>query len=163
MNEEERKYIEKIAIEQYDKLMGYAMNYLNDVQYAEEAVQELFKRMCVHVRELMVHPVPQRWILTVLKNILRDTLTKQARDVRLLERVQEMALTSKKASYEDEVDLDVLYSNLEANEDFKLLKSLAEKQYKIKELAAEMGISLEACKKRVQRARKNLRKYFKEK
>lgn len=56
MKEAERKYVEKMITGQYDKLMIYAISYLKDPQYAEDAVQELFKRMCENAALLMAHP-----------------------------------------------------------------------------------------------------------
>lgn len=40
------------------------------------------------------------------------------------------------------------------DEDYKLLKEIVLERYTIRETAQELGISVEACKKRVQRAKK---------
>ena len=57
--------------------------------------------------------------------------------------------------------MDVLFGDVSDSEDFRLLKRLALEQYTIAELAQDLGISVEACKKRVQRARKRLQKKLK--
>lgn len=49
-----------------------------------------------------------------------------------------------------------MYTGLLDEKDFKLLELLALKRYSMLEAANEFGISIEACKKRVQRARKKL-------
>ena len=62
----------------------------------------------------------------------------------------------------DEVDVDVLYSNLLGDADYQLLKKVALEQKTLLEISCELGISVEACTKRVQRARKALRKKLSE-
>ena len=61
-----------------------------------------------------------------------------------------------------ELDLDTLYGDLSDSEDFRLLKRIALDRCTILEAAEELGIPLETCKKRVQRARKRLQKRLRE-
>lgn len=61
----------------------------------------------------------------------------------------------------DVLDIDFMYSDLTNSEDYKLLKKIALDKYSMLEAAKEMGISVEACKKRVQRAKKKLKKVLK--
>ena len=58
----------------------------------------------------------------------------------------------------DLISVDVLFGDLSASEDFRLLKRIALGRCTVLEVAEEMGISVESCKKRVQRARKRLQK-----
>lgn len=60
----------------------------------------------------------------------------------------------------DEEDVDILYGDVAPREDFQIFKLIALKDYTMKEAADEFGISVEACKKRVQRIRNHLRKKF---
>ena len=57
----------------------------------------------------------------------------------------------------DREDLDILYGTLAETEEFRLLQGIADGKT-VLELAQERGIGLEACKKRIQRARKYLQK-----
>ena len=50
-----------------------------------------------------------------------------------------------------------MYRDLLGSEDFKLLKKIILEKYPLSEAAEELNISVEACKKRVQRAKKKLR------
>lgn len=59
------------------------------------------------------------------------------------------------------LDVDLLFGNVSDSEDFQLLKRVALERCTIPELAQELGISVEACKKRVQRARQRLQKKLK--
>lgn len=60
----------------------------------------------------------------------------------------------------DEEDIDILYGDVSPREDFQIFKLIALEGYTMKDAADEFGISVEACKKRVQRIRNYLRKKF---
>ena len=53
--------------------------------------------------------------------------------------------------------IDILFCDVSGSEDFQLLKRIALDRCTMLEIAEELGISVETCKKRVQRARKRLR------
>lgn len=55
---------------------------------------------------------------------------------------------------EDRLDVDFLYSDLIEVKEYKLLKRIALDKYSVLEAAQELGISVEACKKRIQLAKK---------
>lgn len=54
------------------------------------------------------------------------------------------------------------YGDLLPQEDFRLLKLVVLERYSYLEAAQELGISLEACRKRVQRIKQRLRQKLKE-
>lgn len=58
----------------------------------------------------------------------------------------------------DEEDVNLLYEDLTAHKDFQLLRRVVLDGCTILEVAEEQGISVEACKKRIQRIKKHLRK-----
>ena len=57
-------------------------------------------------------------------------------------------------------NIDLFYSDIVDSPEYKLLKRIALDKYTILEAAQELGISVEACKKRVQRAKKKLRNHL---
>ena len=57
-----------------------------------------------------------------------------------------------------ELEFSALYSDLVGAEDFDLLTKIAVEGDTIADVAAELGITVEACKKRVQRAKARLKK-----
>ena len=61
----------------------------------------------------------------------------------------------------DKEDIDILYGDISGHSDFQLLKLVVLSNYSMLEAAEEFGISVEACKKRVQRIQKLLRKKLK--
>ena len=60
----------------------------------------------------------------------------------------------------DKNNVDLLYADLSSSEDYMLLKKLYLEELSISEIATIEGITYEACKKRVQRARSRLLKYM---
>ena len=62
---------------------------------------------------------------------------------------------------EDKVNFDIMYQNIVDTEEFKLLKEMAIDGKSHLEMATARGISVDACKKRVQRAKETLRKKLK--
>lgn len=59
---------------------------------------------------------------------------------------------------EDKVRLEVLYGNIADLDEFKLIQEMVVEGKSQLEMAQDRGISLDACKKRVQRAKEKLRK-----
>ena len=57
----------------------------------------------------------------------------------------------------EDANVDLLYGDLLPEEDFRLLKRIVLERYSYLEAAEEPGISLEACRKRVQRIKQRLR------
>ncbi len=55
-----------------------------------------------------------------------------------------------------------MYSDLLSQDEYNLLKMLVLKNLTIRETAALMNISVEACKKRAQRAKQKLKKIMQE-
>ena len=69
--------------------------------------------------------------------------------------------TSEVAFSENTISLEVVYGNIADTEEFKLLKEMAVEGKSHLELATARGISVSACKKRVQRARERLQERIK--
>jgi RNA polymerase sigma-70 factor (ECF subfamily) len=140
----------------YDPLSAYARNILINSQLAEEAVQETFSIVCAKADDLFESKNPKGWLVTTLKNVIKNMNRNKADISRLIINDDRF---SNSRTVDDNIDL--LYSGLDKNADYQLLKRIALDRYTMLEAAQELGISVEACKKRVQRAKKRLKKYFK--
>ena len=92
-----------------------------------------------------------------MKNVIKNTRRSQARLNLLVVKAISLQgdLTVSTGTTEN---IDLLYSDLIANEDFELIRKIVIDRYSMLEAAKELGISVEACKKRVQRAKQKLRK-----
>lgn len=160
MTAEQKKIIEKLYQEMYDRLMIYARVNLDSESLAEEAVQETFHIACQKPESVCSSVNPQGWLVNTLKNTIRNMKRNRATAKRILEtylmtQLRECSIT------EDNIDLNVLYGNVADTEAFKLLAEMAIEGRSHEEMARHRGITVSACKKRVQRARETLQKKLK--
>ena len=150
--------VETLYRRMFHTLDAYALRGMSDPSLAEEAVQDTFRVACEREDKLFASDNPEGWLMNVLKNVIRSTRRERAR---LAETVLEV-LDENGGAADVELDLDTLYGDLSDSEDFRLLKRIALDRCTILEAAEELGIPLETCKKRVQRARKRLQKRLRE-
>ena len=141
----------------YDMLTAYARSSLSEEALAEEAVQETFRIACQKPEDLCDSPNPKGWLVNTLKFTIQNTKRSQESARQLLS--EYLAEQSRQILYtDDKVSLDVLYENVADLEAFKLLKEMAIDGKSHLEMAQSRGISVAACKKRVQRAKDLLQK-----
>lgn len=153
-------FFDALYLEMYDMLLIYAERALdNQHALAEEAVQDTFKICWIKIDEVIASENPKGWLLETLKNVIRNIRRSQARFANLLLILNKnLALAERTA--EDETELDMTYEDLKENPDYQLLKEFVLEHRSIKEMAQERGITVDACKKRIQRAKERLREYF---
>lgn len=160
MNAEQKKIIEELYREMYDKLMVYARVNLDSESLAEEAVQETFQIACQKPESVCSSANPQGWVVNTLKNTIRNMkrsreAAKQIVETYLMIQLREFSVT------EDRINLNVLYENVADTDEFKLLTEMAIEGRSHKEMAQSRGITISACKKRVQRAKETLQRKIK--
>lgn len=153
--------IERLYLLMYDRLFVYARSSLGNDALAEEAVQETFQIACMKPEPLCASPNPEGWLVNALKNVLSNMERSRATAKRILTdylsaQLKEMAVS------EDGSRFELLYENIVEMEEFKLIKEMVIDEKSQLELAQERGISLDACKKRVERAKKKLREKMQE-
>ncbi len=149
--------IEQLFREMFKTLYIYAKNALGEHSLAEDATQETFCTACAKSDECLQSGNPEGWLMKTLKNVVRNTKRQRAK----LNMLAVISLNSEEsellATY-DEIDIDVLYGDEAKREDFQIFKMVAVEGRSMRETADEFGISIEACKKRVQRIKKRLQK-----
>ena len=159
MNAEQHEFMKQIYHEMYDQLLGYAYSSLQNHGQAEEAVQEAFQIACRKPDELMYHPNPRGWMTLTVKNTVRNLKHQLDRDHRFLAAYLATQSTQVAIS-EDQISIEVNYGNIVHLEEYKLLADMVLHGKSQLEMALERGISLSACKKRVQRAKETLRTFL---
>ena len=92
--------------------------------------------------------------MCTLKHVMRNMIRSRSRLRALLQALEERA--GPPAGTEELASVDVLFGDVSDSEDFRLLKRIALDRCTVLEVAEDLGISVESCKKRVQRARKRL-------
>lgn len=157
MDAEQSKQIETFYLEMFDLLIHYARGALKNESLAEEAVQETFRIACQKPDSLCSSPNPKGWLVLTLKNTIQNIRKNIASARRLVEHY--LAAQPKEITIsEDGVHVNILYADLADSDEFKLLSELAIEQRSHAEMARSRGISVAACKKRVQRAKERLKK-----
>lgn len=150
--------VTELYMEMYDFLLDYAEIQLGSHSLAEEAVQETFKIAWIKQDDLCNSLRPKGWLMNTLKHVLsnmrrnQDTATRVMREY-LAANCHDIAIS------EDSVRLEIMYGDIAESEELKLIKELAD-GFSYFEMAQKRGISVLACRKRVQRAREALQKKF---
>lgn len=146
--------VEQLYKELYPALHVYTLRVLGDAALAEEAIQDAFCIACAKREQFLSSADPRRWIMCTLKHVCQNMLRTQAKLKRLL-----LSLDTNRylaTGTPELMSVDLLFGDLSDSEDFRLLKRIALDRCTMLEVAEELGISVESCKKRVQRARKRL-------
>lgn len=153
--------IERLYLLMYDQLFVYARCSLRNDSLAEEAVQETFRIACMKPEALCSSQNPKGWLVNTLKNTLSNMARSRATASRILTEYISSQINEITVS-EDSVCFELMYENIAEMEEFKLIKEMAIEGKSQLEMAQARGISLDACKKRVERAKKTLRKKIEE-
>lgn len=156
MDTQQRENIGQLYRELYPSLLQYAQSRLGTQGHAEEAVQETFRIACAKADDLLKSSNPRGWLLNTLKYTLQNMIRSMDTDHRLLSNY--LKTQPQRVCYtENGVRLELAYGNISELEEFKLIKEFSVEQKSCLEIARSRGITLNACKKRLQRAREILR------
>lgn len=162
LDNKQRNVIEELYREMYYQLCAYAISVLNNRSLAEEAVQDTFRIACAKSDDILSSPNPKGWLLNTLKYAIQNVNRSRARINSMI--VSSFDLVENTVAEDtDTLSIDILYSDIIDTAEYELLKNIALEKYTMLEVAQELGISVEACKKRVQRAKKKLKKLLKQK
>ena len=157
MNARYSKEIDRLYRQTYPMLFEYARSSLPNDALAEEAVQDAFLIACQKPEAICESPKPEGWLVNTLKNVLSNRSRSQNIAKRIL--LDYLASNVKDISVSaDRIGLEMLYDDIVDLEEFKLLKEMALDGRSYLEIAEARGISVAACRKRMERAKKVLRK-----
>lgn len=157
MDTAQQKYIESLYLEMYNKLIVFANCAFPEEGLAEEAVQETFRIACQKPDQICGSENPRGWLVNTLKYTIRNMRRSRASSQQLLTRY--LALQTESITYSvDSVSLEVLYEDMAHSEEFKLVKEMAVDGKSHLQMAEARGITVSACKKRMERAKKLLQK-----
>lgn len=149
--------ITELYLRMYDFLVDYAKASLGNLSLAEEAVQETFVIAWQKQDAISSSLKPEGWLVNTLKNVISNMRKNQESGKRLL-REYIAACCHDISIKEDSARIEILYEDIAETEEMKLIKEMAFEGCSYLEMAERRGISVPACRKRVQRAREVLRK-----
>lgn len=155
-NAENNRMIEDLYIDMYPILLRYATNSLGGPHLAEEAVQETFRIACAKSVQLMESQNRQGWLTNTLKHVISNTRRSQTKFNSLFNIITTEAQMSPEKA-EDNVVLAMYCTTILGKEDFWLVKQIIIEKKTMLEASNEIGISVNACKKRIQRAKEKLK------
>jgi len=148
----EKDFLHGLVAEMHDLLINYANIRLCDLHSSYDAVQETYLAAQKNIFKLMKSENPQGWLIETLKYKVMHEKRAKARFFLLTQTITNEGMVSI-----SNIDIDE-YGIIEKinKDDYQILKSVYVYGYSIKEIAAELEITYEACKKRVQAAKRRL-------
>ena len=161
MNPKYSKQIESLYLEMYDMMLSYAKCSFEEVSLAEEAIQETFRIACQKPEQLCESVNPKGWLVNTLKFTIRN-MKRSRENARQILSTCLIAQNEPVAYSEDKLPLRLMYEDVADLEEFKLIKEMVIDGKSHLEMANARGISVNACKKRVQRAKETLKKKMKQ-
>ena len=153
------KQIEKLYLEMYDMMICYAQCSFAEESLAEEAVQNTFQIACQKPDQLCESVNPKGWLVNTLKFTICNMKRSRESARQLLSRMEQNEFVT---YAEDRLPLQLMYEDISDSEEFKLLVEMAIEGKSYLEMATARGITVDACKKRVQRAKEALQKKIKQ-
>ena len=157
MKPEEKELIDRLYFEMYEPLVGYANSYLNDLHRAEELTQEVFVSAVRKPEALLNSPNPKGWLYKAMWNMIQNSNRVTTRQMKLI--ADFLSVNGREVAVSmDQPDLKLQFGELAETEEFKLIYDMAVLGKSQQEMAIERGITVVNCKKRVERAKKFLRR-----
>ena len=155
MDPKYRKEIEQLYIQMFDMLFEYARSFLPNDALAEEAVQDTFQIACQKPQAVCESANPKGWMVNTVAYVIKNIESRQRTARQVIADLPEYRPDLVAAPKKD-IDLRIIYGDLAETKEFKLVYAMAFEGKSIIELADELGISVDACKKRAERSRKFL-------
>ena len=147
--------IAQLFNDNYKEMVKVSYNKLRNMQVAEDTVQDTFRIAQEWKEELLLMDYSREWLYKVLQNRISQEFRARKNFAEAFSKFKNeliVKLQTKKRQLPDSI------SNLTKDE-FNLLKMVFSDGYSIKMVANELGISKEACRKRIQRAKDKVRNY----
>ena len=169
MEKKQEQFFDALYERWFSKLCIYANVKINNLPVAEEIVQDAFLVAFLKIEQLMEAEQPERWLKKTVKHKILHYFRDQDRtfgrvlplaDVpeRWVAALDERIEKIEASEEERRNDLKKLLENTLKEEEQQLLRKIAWEEKSYETAAEELGLSLWACQKRMQRLRKKIRK-----
>ena len=162
------KLLSQLYQDHFGKLTMYALAVLKNESRAQDAVQDTFHEAITHIDILIQHPNPSGWLMVTLKNKIKEYQREtQKYMLRFLSLSSDLLIEPGQHNPQIEQQLNAdgppIIERIKqalTPEEYLLLKRLTIDQASHLEVAQELGISVYASQKRLERIRKKLKKVF---
>lgn len=154
------EFFEELYLTYQKRLFLYARSVLSDAELADDVVQDTFHTALQNMDTLMHHENPGGWLMTTLKYKIANCEKSRARWMKYCVSIDEQYPNLPAVSDPEERLTSVLAQIRQAlkPEDYQFLMRIAMDGATHKQMAEELGISVWASQKRLERIRKELRK-----
>ena len=161
LTSEQDARITQLYQEMEKSLYIYALSALSENALAEEALQDTFRIACGKPDDLLTSSNPNGWLMETLKHVIRNMRRSRARLNSLMLSAIPLEAVASEPSRQN-MEFNVMCEEYVGKEDYRLFRMVTLDKYTMLEASQELGISVEACKKRVQRARNKLKNFLEE-
>lgn len=163
MTEEQMAYVEQFFKEHFGELQVHAYRFLGDWKRTEDMVMDAFSIACEKLDVFLESENQLGWMKLAVQNVCWNLLRRQDRENRLVTGWEE--LTPDQIPVTEDPPPDEFVERCRAllrEGDFRLLYEAVILEIPMDKLAEAHGMSEAACRKRVERIRKKLKKIFEE-
>ena len=157
MTAEQDQFFTKIYKERRRPLLMYAESALGNHAMAEDAVQLAFEIGWRKIEDFQNCPKPEGWIFKSLEFVISNMKSRLRTERRVIAIVDEYR-PDLVAAPADPLPLRVHFGDLVDTPQFQIIYEMEFYGRTLAEIAKDLGISEAACKKRAERARKDLQK-----
>ena len=157
MTAEQDQFFTKIYKERRKPLLMYAESALGNHAMAEDAVQLAFEIGWCKIEDFQNCPKPEGWIFNSLKFVVSNMKSRLRTERRVIAITDEYR-PDLVAAPADPLPLRVHFGDLVDTPQFQIIYEMEFYGRTLAEIAKDLGISENACKKRAERARKDLQK-----
>ena len=155
---EQQAFFDELYLKMYSDLYKLAYAAFRSPDIAQDIVQETFLVAYKKLEDLSASPSPRGWLVNTLKNVVGNTYKQQAKLTDMF-----VPLETAEQSRELQIPVRLQYRGLIDEGSLQLLVWIYCEKWSYQEAADELGLSLAACKKRIQRAKAQLKAALEEK
>ena len=160
MTAEQIGFLTALYLRKRQFLVEYANGSLHNYALAEEAVQQTFEIACRKIDKVYNSPNPEGWLTKTVAFVIRNAESRQRTEHKVIAFHTDYRPDLVAAPAEP-LPLHVTYGNLVNTPQFRIVYEMEVEGRTLAEIAKDEGISLDACKKRAERARKYLQRKLK--
>ena len=162
MTVEQMGFLTALYIKKREFLVEYANGSLHNYALAEEVVQQTFEIACHKIEKVCTSPNPEGWLTKTVGFVIRNAESRKRTEGNVIAFSADYRPDLVVAPA-DPLPLHVTYGNLVNTPQFQIIYEMEVEGRTLAEIAQDEGISLDACKKRAERARKYLQRKMRNK
>ncbi len=159
---EEQEFLHGLYRDHYRALIDYAYRLGIGREAGEDYVHDAFMTAIRHIEDIRTAKNPRRYLNQALKNVIGYRLRSLRYAVSLRKKLQEEQDLSPSAPGADGLPPETLFRGAVSDAELRLLIRFYLEGWSQRELAEEMGVSENACKLRIKRAKERLRSALEE-